>query len=230
MIWYVNLLGIENSKAGGPFRSLGTDISVGKYLSSVFLHPKHDTKDWYFFSCYHFSTFKSIHISVRLFFQRVIPSFPYLSKLKTALWQFSEAVIDDDAKGCVFENHIRPKDVPTADISKPSFSSWKHWYFNNNEQIHFNEFLRAWVTFETLLVGGKTFLIASFYPTLGLDSYSLLSVLPLPPKWVLLSFSTSTLFLSGSMYRVKLLAWFSTVLSVSYSLFIFVFIFSFSCV
>lgn len=54
MIWYVNLLGIENSKAGGPFRSLGTDISVGKYLSSVFLHPKHDTKDWYFFSCYHF--------------------------------------------------------------------------------------------------------------------------------------------------------------------------------
>ena len=40
-----------------------------------------------------FSTFKSIHLSVRLFFQRIFHSFLYLSKLKNALGSFLKLLL-----------------------------------------------------------------------------------------------------------------------------------------
>lgn len=73
------------------------NISVGKCLPSVFLHPYRNIKDWYFFSCYH--CLSSSPDVCETFFSE-------------------EPLLMIVPKPVFFENQMRPKDLLTGGPSQ----------------------------------------------------------------------------------------------------------------
>lgn len=116
-----------------------------KCVPSEFPHPQHDTKDRHFLSGYHFIS--SGPLACEAFLPGHIPSHSliYLSwKMcfdSFLNWSFILMLLKllslrtkRDSKVCWH--------VP---ISKPCFSSWKHWHFYDYELFHINSSGLEWL-------------------------------------------------------------------------------------